>query len=71
MSRNMPLPAPTVDVTPAQNRDSAAPAGSVDVVISRDGKARSYRAQGAGTTEIVKDAVEKVIADAHTAEWLP
>ena len=68
---HQPLPAPTVDVTPATERDPSATPGSVDVVISRDGKGRSYRAEGGSTVELVKDAVRKVISDAHTAEWLP
>ena len=67
----MPLPAPTVDVTPAADRDSSAPAGSVDVVIHRDGKGRSYRTEGGSTADVVRDAVRKVLADPHTAEWLP
>lgn len=63
------LPRPTVEVTPTQ--DPSAPSGSVDVVISRDGKATSHRADGSSTTEIVKDAVRKVLDDHRTAEWLP
>lgn len=65
------LPRPTVNVTPTVERDSTAPAGSVDVVISRDGKAKSYQADGSSVTEVVKDAVEKILNDPHTAEWLP
>jgi hypothetical protein len=66
-----PLPAPTVDVTPAADRDSSAPAGSVDVVISREGKGRSYRTVGGSTVDVVRDAVRKVLNDPYTAEFLP
>ncbi len=65
------LPRPDIAVTPAIERDITAPTGSVDVVISRDGKAKSFRAEGGSVTEVVKDAVEKILGDAGTAEWLP
>ncbi len=58
------LPRPDVTVT-------SAPEGHTDVIISRDGKARSYRAEGVGVNEKIADAVRKVIADPHTAEFLP
>lgn len=59
-----PLPRPTVTA------DSSAD-GSVDVVISRDGKARSYKGEGPTREAVVKDVVKKILDDGHTAEWLP
>lgn len=64
MPARSPLPRPTVDVTDT-------PDGKSHVVISRDGKARSWAIEGSTSKEMVKDAVEKVISDSHTAEWLP
>lgn len=71
MRSSITLPRPDVSVTPATDRDPLAPSGSVDIVISRDNKAKSYRADGGSTTAIVKDAVEKILNDRHSAEWLP
>lgn len=65
------LPRPDVTVTHATERDPNAPPGSVDVVISRDGKAKSYRATGDSGPTIVADAVKQIISDPRTAEWLP
>lgn len=62
---------PTVDVTPASERDESAPSGSVDIVVHRDGKGRSYRADGGTSVELVKDAVRKVLNDPYSAEWIP
>lgn len=69
MSKREPMPRPDVAVTPSV--DVNAPPGSVDIVISRDGKATSHRATGGSTTEVVKDAVRQIINDGRTAEWLP
>ena len=63
------LPAPTVDVTPTT--DTSAPSGSVDIVVHRDGKGKSYRAEGGTSVELVKDAVKKVLADPYSGEWIP
>jgi hypothetical protein len=65
------LPRPNVEATPAPERDPAAPPGSVDVVISREGKGKSYRVVGDSGPAIVKDAIEKVLSDPYSAEWLP
>ena len=65
------LPRPDVNVTHASERDPTAPPGSMDVVISRDGKGKSYRVVGDTGPAIVKDAIEKVIGDGYTGEWLP
>lgn len=59
-----PLPRPTVEVT-----DS--PDGKTHVVISRDGKSKSWEVAGSTGKEMVKDAVEKIISDPYSAEWLP
>ncbi len=64
------LPRPDVNVTHATERDPSAPPGSMDVVVSREGKGRSYRVVGDGTA-IVKDAIEKVLSDPYSAEFLP
>lgn len=65
MSNKPQLPRPTVHVVPT-------PDGAKEhVVISREGKSKSYEISGTTPAERVKDAVEKVIADSHTAEWLP
>lgn len=64
------LPRPEVTVTPASDRDPIAPSGSVDIVISRGGKGKSYRADGSSAPEIVKDAIEKVLADPYSGEWI-
>jgi hypothetical protein len=58
------LPRPDVSV-------STSPESGVDVVISRDGKAKSYKGDGATREAIIKDVVEKIIGDRHTGEWLP
>lgn len=58
------LPRPDVAVTTTED-------GKMHVVISRDGKARSYGVEGATETEKIRGVVEKVIGDHHTAEWLP
>lgn len=65
------LPRPNVEVSNTQGRDSSAPDGSVDVVISRNGKGKSYRSVGGNLQEVVKDVVEKIISDRYTGEWLP
>jgi hypothetical protein len=43
----------------------------VDVVISRDGKAKSYKGEGSTEAARTKHVVDQVINDGHTAEWLP
>ena len=65
------LPRPEVTVTHASDRDPSAPTGSMDVVITDGSRAKSYRVGGDDGPAIVKDAVEQIIGDRHTAEWLP
>ena len=82
MKNSTILPRPTVTVTPTKERDPDAPGEAVDVVISRsngvrtDGTTRSpptrsYVADGGGIAEVVKDAVEKILNDPFTAEFIP
>ncbi len=61
------LPRPDVTVTEHHTGDSY----SLDVVISRDGKPRSYTGTGSSSHGATKDAVEKLLGDPYTAEWLP
>ncbi len=65
------LPRPVVEVTHATERDPSAPPGSMDVVVSRDGKGRSYRITGDNGPAIVKDGIEKVLGDSYSGEWIP
>ena len=58
------LPRPTIQVITTED-------GKEHVTISRDGKTKAYEIVGVGPHEKVKDAVEKVVSDPLTAEWLP
>ena len=61
------IPQPTVDVVHrAGDRDH-----HIDVILSRDNKARSYTGAGASPAEAVKDVVEKVLGDHRNAEFIP
>lgn len=57
-------PRPDVAVTTTED-------GKTHVVISREGKGRSYDVEGATPNEKIKNGIEKVIGDAYSAEWLP
>ena len=61
----MDLPRP--DVTVVNNEIN----GESHVVISRDGKGKSYKIEGNTEGEKIKGVVEKVINDKYTGEWLP
>ncbi len=63
------LPRPEVNVTTRETDVGH----EVDLVVSREGKARSYTGGGAGSplNGAIKDVVEKLLNDGHTAEWLP
>jgi hypothetical protein len=62
------LPRPDVGVV----RPSEEYSGShTDVVISRDGKAKSYRGEGSNEVERTKSIVRQIVDDPRTAEWLP
>lgn len=43
----------------------------VDIVVSRDNKAKSFHGAGSTQVEAVSDAVEKMLGDRATGEWLP
>lgn len=55
-------PQPDVSVT--------SDATGVNVVISRDGKCTTHRGEGASRDGQVKDAVDKILADHRTAEYV-
>lgn len=59
------LPRPDVTVNKSHQEGT-------DVVISRDGKAKSYSSEKPhGSNDGVKEIVEKILNDPHSAEWLP
>lgn len=58
------LPKPDVSVTTTETGDTT-------VVISRDGKEKKFESNHVTRDGVVKDIVEKVIADPASAEWLP
>lgn len=61
----MPLPRPTVSSRQAEEFKT-------EVVISREGKTRTYTSRSShGTADATKEIVEQIIADPATAEWLP
>lgn len=59
------LPRPDIDA------QTSAGGTVVDIVVSRDGKAKSYHGSGGHNGEAVKEAVRKILDDPQTAEWLP
>jgi hypothetical protein len=61
------LPRPDVTVTTGPDEVNH----HVDVVISRDNKARSYRGQGATEPERTKSVIDKILGDHHSAEFIP
>jgi hypothetical protein len=56
---------------PDVNVKTDAVTGKTHVVISRDGRGRSYEVTGVGVDDKIRDAVGKVLGDAYSAEWLP
>jgi hypothetical protein len=58
---------PRPDVTVTHNEDD----GKSHVVISRDGKGKSYEITGTSPDDKIKGVVEKIIQDPHTLEWIP
>lgn len=63
------LPRPTVTTTPDFTKSDGK--AHVDIVVSRDNKAKSYHGEGLTQTEAVSDAVGRMLGDGATAEWLP
>ena len=58
------LPRPDVNVTHTDD-------GKSHVVVSREGKGRTYVVEGVNPDEKVKGVVEKILNDPYTIEWLP
>lgn len=56
-------PRPTVQVTDQGTKK--------ELTIEREGKGKKYEIVGDTTNDKIKDAVEKVLSDPHSAEWLP
>jgi len=66
------LPRPDVKAGKSTLPEGATPSEhATDVVISRDGKAESFTADGANTQEVVEKVVRQIIDSQKTAEWLP
>ena len=63
------LPRPDITVTTGQDEGAYSP--HTDVVISRDGKARSVRGEGTSEVERTKSIIEKVLGDHRNAEFIP
>ncbi len=63
------LPRPDVTTTP----DFTVVDGRarVNIVVSRDNKARTYAGVGNTQVEAVSDAVGKILSERASAEWLP
>lgn len=63
------LPRPTVDVTSRETDVGH----EVDVVIHREGKARSFKGGGQGISRdgAVKDVIDRILGDHNSAEWIP
>ena len=60
----MDLPRPKVSVSHRAD-------GKTDLVIERGGKAKSYHSDHAVAENVIRDLVEQILDDTHTAEWLP
>jgi len=69
----MSLPRPDVSVTEGveQTVSGGPDYRAVDVVISRDGKAKSYRGIGVTGSDATKEVIRKILDDPKTAEYLP
>jgi hypothetical protein len=63
------LPPPNVKATHPPVIDGEPP--YVDVVIDRDGKARSYRGTGSTETERTAHVVTEILRDHRNAEFIP
>jgi hypothetical protein len=64
----MSIPRPRVEVT---GSDDGSGKHDVSVVISRDNKAHSYTGTGGSRDEATGKAVQRIIDDSRTLEWLP
>jgi len=68
---DLPRPDVTVDTKTTQDEGDTSPVHQVDVVVSRDNKARSYTGTGSTPSEAIKGAVRKIVDDRGFAEMLP
>jgi len=59
-----PQPDVSVDIATKDGKQQ------VDVVLSRDNKAKSYQGVGSHNAEAVKDVVRKILDDPSTAEYV-
>lgn len=69
MSRGKELPRPDIQSSTGSFDDGTTV--HTDVVVSRDGKGKSYRGEGSSEAARTRDVVKKILEDPHTAEWLP
>lgn len=65
---NIVRPDVSVDQHPI-NPDGTGP-NVTDVVVSRDGKGRSYRGVGTSEVERTKSIVRQIVDDPYTGEWI-
>ncbi len=64
MASKVDLPKPNVEIVTTESNEK-------HVVISRDGKGKSYKINETYNEDNkIKDVVEKVINDPYTGEWL-
>lgn len=62
----LPKPDVTVDVSPAPDGSTT----GATVTVQRDGKSRAWIGEGKNTNEAVKGAVEKMLGDSRTGEFM-
>ena len=65
------LPRPAVTVTTSTKNGDLGSVQTTTITISRDGKSKSYEGSGSTHAAATGRAVEKMLDDTHTAEWLP
>jgi hypothetical protein len=63
----LPQPEISVEATP---EGTASSSRDVAITASRDGKSRIWSGTGGTIPEAVKGAVEKMLSDPHTAEYV-
>lgn len=61
------LPPPDVRVT----TDGDASGASIDVMISRSQRGKTYKGTGPTIGEAAKEVIGKILADPYSAEWIP
>lgn len=66
------LPRPDIKASkPTTAEGEPASEHAIDVVISRDGKAQSYRGDGSTREESVEKVIRQIIDNPKTIEFLP